>query len=308
MRGELYNITFQQMEAFLNIAKYRNLSKAAEAMYISQPSLSKTLQRFEEGIKIKLFTRGNHGVELTAEGEYLYPIMESLYENLNVAIDKAAGLADMYPKTIRIAMPATYDVSSGYTEAIRVINDFEVKHPEIMLIHSLGSFKELRQALDSQKVDLVVTLDSVVKNASNVSYKIISEFKMFLAIAADHPLSSKEVLPINELNSEIVYREGVNSREIDTAVTLGQCERMGFTPRSVEYVDNFQTLYHLILTKRGISICGRFDSIGKEGDIKFYPLDSSIVERFVIIAWSTNRLTQEAHKLVNSIKGDVING
>jgi DNA-binding transcriptional LysR family regulator len=45
----MYSITFQQMEAFLTAAKYLNLSKAADAMFISQSALSKTLQRFEEG-------------------------------------------------------------------------------------------------------------------------------------------------------------------------------------------------------------------------------------------------------------------
>ena len=51
----MYNITFQQMEAFLTAAKYLNLSKAADAMFVSQSALSKTLQRFEEGVELQLF-------------------------------------------------------------------------------------------------------------------------------------------------------------------------------------------------------------------------------------------------------------
>jgi DNA-binding transcriptional LysR family regulator len=67
---QLYNITFQQIEAFLTVGRYLNMSRAAESLYISQPTLSKALQRFESGIGFTVFNRNNQGVSLTPQGEY----------------------------------------------------------------------------------------------------------------------------------------------------------------------------------------------------------------------------------------------
>ena len=59
-------------KVFYNVAKYKSLSKAAEKLYISQPAISKSISKLEEGLEIKLFDRTSKGaVGLMADGEDL---------------------------------------------------------------------------------------------------------------------------------------------------------------------------------------------------------------------------------------------
>ena len=57
---------------FYAVANTGNISKAAKELYISQPAISKSIQKLEENIGIKLFDRSSRGVSLTPEGELLY--------------------------------------------------------------------------------------------------------------------------------------------------------------------------------------------------------------------------------------------
>ena len=57
---------------FYTVANTKNISKAAKELYISQPAISKSIQKLEESLGTKLFERSSRGVALTDSGELLY--------------------------------------------------------------------------------------------------------------------------------------------------------------------------------------------------------------------------------------------
>ena len=73
---------------FYAVANTGNISKAAKELYISQPAISKSIQKLEENIGIKLFDRSSRGVSLTPEGELLYAHVKSAFETLAIGEDK----------------------------------------------------------------------------------------------------------------------------------------------------------------------------------------------------------------------------
>ena len=62
---------------FYTVAKTGNISKAAKELYISQPAISKSIQKLEESMNCELFRRSSRGVSLTEEGELLYSPCQS---------------------------------------------------------------------------------------------------------------------------------------------------------------------------------------------------------------------------------------
>ena len=73
---------------FYAVANTGNISKAAKELYISQPAISKSVQKLEENIGVKLFERSSRGVVLTSEGELLYTHVKSAFETLTLGEDK----------------------------------------------------------------------------------------------------------------------------------------------------------------------------------------------------------------------------
>ena len=73
---------------FYTVAKAGNISKAARELYISQPAISKSIQKLEENTGCKLFLRSSRGVKLTPEGELLYSYVKNAFETLSLGEEK----------------------------------------------------------------------------------------------------------------------------------------------------------------------------------------------------------------------------
>ena len=69
---------------FYTVANAGNISKAAKELYISQPAISKSIQKLEENLGCKLFSRSSRGVVLTDEGQLLYGHVKEAFETLTL--------------------------------------------------------------------------------------------------------------------------------------------------------------------------------------------------------------------------------
>ena len=301
----MYNITFQQIEAFLIVSKHLNLSKAAESMFITQSALSKTLQRFEEGVDMQLFVRSNKGLTLTNEGKYLYSTLESLYNNMNKTIKAARNISGEYIRTLRIVAPSSFDAAGDYDRLKTIVRQYQERYPDVVLLESLCDFKELRQAIEFEEADLVFAQDFSLTGIPNIQSRRISRFRLYLSMSADHPLAATKDLTfdaatLEALGNEVFYTVPIPKEPTVLTNTLDKCRDIGFLPKKLEFVTNFQTLVHYIRKGKGMGICGRFDHLGYN-DLKYYPIPDAVDNSYVMVAWRTNGLTAEARDFIDLI-------
>ena len=80
---------------FYTVANAGNISKAAKELYISQPAISKSIQKLEENLGCKLFSRSSRGVVLTDEGQLLYGHVKEAFETLTLGEDKLKRSIDL---------------------------------------------------------------------------------------------------------------------------------------------------------------------------------------------------------------------
>jgi DNA-binding transcriptional LysR family regulator len=78
------NIDLELYKVFYNVAKCRNISMAAESLYISQPAVSKSIRKLEDIIGIELFSRNSRGVSLTTEGKVFFNYVEKAMKELDM--------------------------------------------------------------------------------------------------------------------------------------------------------------------------------------------------------------------------------
>jgi DNA-binding transcriptional LysR family regulator len=300
----VYNVTFQQIEAFLAIARYLNLSKAGEALYTSQPALSKTLKRFEEALGMRLFTRSNQGMALTLEGESLYAVLEPLYKTMDRSIEFVQKNSVSPLKTLRIVAPTSFDDAEGFELLKNTLNEFETRFPDVVINELLLDFKELRQALEFGSVDLVFTEDFGIRDLKSVSARRVSRFPMYLAMSGKHPLAQQSFLDIEALSDEVFYvLPMLDNEQEDVDNMIRSCRQLGFTPKRVEFMPNFATLVHAVKLGKGMSIFGRSKLIGFNGDLKYFPA-SSLLSPYIIVAWRTGRLSREAKNFLDMLPNE----
>lgn len=291
----MYNITFQQIEAFLMVARYLNMTRAAEKLYVSQPTLSKTLQRFEKGVGFPVFNRSNQGMSLTEQGECLYQSLDIMYGSMEAAIDRARDLDTAEKKRLRLVLPSAFDSIECFEPLRKAVERFRERYPEVIVEESLCDYTEMKRKIDLGAADLVFAYDFIVESLPDACSKRVCLCTSYLAMAADHPLAREEKLSLDQLRGETMYmmEGGSDQREMLTAI----CERMGFRPKEIVMVSNFITLMHMIQKREGLCLCPKLEGeLGK--NLRYYALDSLSGNVYYSVAWYPEKLSVQARNFL----------
>ena len=135
---------------FYTVANAGNISKAAKELYISQPAISKSIQKLEESLNCKLFSRSSRGVILTDEGNLLYSHVKEAFETLNTGEDKLRRSIELGVGHLQIG------VSSTLCKYILLpyLNEFIKQNPHISISISCQSTNDTLRLLDENKIDI----------------------------------------------------------------------------------------------------------------------------------------------------------
>lgn len=297
----MYNITLYQIYVFLSVAEHLNISKAADSLYISQPSISKTIRRLEDSTGFKLFIRNNRGLSLTPEGEYLYSKFAVPYSNIIQSIQYASRMSKKYGKTIQIGYPSTYDASQDYDKLRALIAGFAQINPDIELIENLYEFSELMHSLITGQSDIVFLPSFVLSDLRGISTKPVCRSRMCLAMSSSHKLASGDTLILPEPETEIFYTIPYNDDIAAISYTVSQLALYGIIPKEVRTVPNFQSLIRIIRQGKGMGLCGYFSKTSDSDKIKYYPMPITKNTPYLTAAWRTDDISPYAQAFVDMI-------
>lgn len=208
----MYN---HQLDAFIKTADLGSFSKAADAMYISSPSIIQQVNLLEESCGFKLFIRSNHGVKLTPAGRSLYEDAKTIIRLSQDALNKARRLAESSETTVRIGTSLLYKC--------RLLPDLwtriSEKHPELKIeILPMMEYQNRGEVFSA----LGVHFDLFEGIYGSAGWKGMCQFleldrtPICCAVAKNHRLAGMKKLTMQDLNGEYIVMpiEGV-SKEVD---------------------------------------------------------------------------------------------
>jgi DNA-binding transcriptional LysR family regulator len=145
-------INLEWYRIFLLTARYRNLTKAAQELHITQPSVSYAIKQLEEALGLKLFHRLSKGVELTEEGQALLEYVEQSFSILVSAQKHLQNLKQLSAGEIRIG------ASDSLIKHLILpqLNSFHREYPGIRIRLSHGKTPEITQRLKEGEIDCAV--------------------------------------------------------------------------------------------------------------------------------------------------------
>ena len=135
---------------FYTVANAGNISKAAKELYISQPAISKSIQKLEESLNCKLFSRSSRGVVLTTEGNLLYGHVKEAFETLCAGEDKLKRSIELGVGHLHIGVSSTL---CKYM-LMPYLKEFIKRNPHISISISCQSTNETLKLLDDNKIDI----------------------------------------------------------------------------------------------------------------------------------------------------------
>ncbi len=183
------------LRAFCQTARLGSVSRAAEALYVSQPAVTLQLQALEREMGVKLLERSGRRLTPTREGEALYELARPLVEGID-------GLDAAFRDQIRGMDAGELNVAAGSSTILyllpTIVEAFRRAQPGVRLtLHNVTGAGGLN-LLRSDDVDLAV--GSMIDVPADLSYAPIYNFDPMLITPIGHPLSEKRTLALEDLS------------------------------------------------------------------------------------------------------------
>jgi DNA-binding transcriptional LysR family regulator len=149
------NMDYRQLMFFVEVAKRRNFTKAAEELNIVQPAVSIAIKKLEEELNVKLFNRQDKKISLTSEGVVLLNHAENILSQFSSAKLEMEEMIGLTRGEVRIGVPIM--VGSYYFPDI--IIEFKEKYPSLNFsIHETGA-KEIANMISQGEIDMGIIAD-----------------------------------------------------------------------------------------------------------------------------------------------------
>ena len=191
---EDYMLELNQLEQLVTIEKCQTLSKAAEKLHISQPALSRSMQKLEEDLDISLFTRHRNKIEFNEDG---YLALEHAKKIISAAdeMKQALAYAAKSRHTISIGSCAPAPLWYIAPEISRMYSDYSI-------LSEMNSFEELEEGLADNKYQIIITTDDSFSEGI-ICRKYCNE-NLYVSLPPAHPLASRKELSLGDLNGQSV--------------------------------------------------------------------------------------------------------
>jgi DNA-binding transcriptional LysR family regulator len=237
-----------QIEAFLEVARRQNLSRAAEALFVSQPTLTARLQSLEAALGEQLFVRTRRGMRLTEAGDAFLPYAEHAVAALADGRERLSELRRGEAGRLVLGAPPTV---STYTLPA-LLARFSAAHPGVRLAIKTGTSEEILDMVLHDQVQL-----GIIRALANQEIETIPLFTDTLVLIAGpgHRLarsSPGRQARMADLAGEVLVLFGRSSSYLEfTTATFRQA---GVLPGSVLELDNIEAAKKMVERGLGVSL------------------------------------------------------
>ena len=182
------------LKYFLAVAKEGSITKAANYLHLTQPTLSRQLQDLERELGQKLLIRGQHNVTLTSEGHTLRQRAEEIIDMVDKTEQEFRSIKDVIAGTVYIG--------SGESHTIRlitdIIKDVQTEYPEIKFDLVSGNAQDITEKLDKGLLDFAVLIEPI--DISKYDYLTLPEKDRWgVVMKKDSPLAKKKSITYKDL-------------------------------------------------------------------------------------------------------------
>lgn len=269
---------FRQLEVFAAVAQYQSFSKAADALYLSQSTVSNHIKNLEKEVKKTLILRTTKHLQLTEEGVRFLPYVVRILET------KDAALEDLNGPEAQLLHIGASTIPSGYLLP-ELLSSYRQKHPEVCFSIYQGDSREIIEKV----LDGSIEVGFIGKDNTSPKCVSIPFCKDRLVIAAPAnahflKLRSQKCDIQTLLKEPVILREQGSGTQKAADLYL---EEMGVKRSSLNTAaetNDLEAIRKMIINGIGISICSYFSvqELEKQGQIIVFPLKTDIARQFYI--------------------------
>lgn len=284
----------RNLRYFLAVAREENMTRAAELLHVTQPTLSKALRSLEEELGKKLFTRHSFSIRLTDEGVLLRERAEDLVSMADKIEKEFVSLDDITGGELFLGLAESYLIKY-IADAIKALKE---RYPRLQYHITSGDTEQVADKLQKGILDFVVLAEE--PDTKKYDYLPFPEADVWgLVFPADDPLAEKKEIRIDNLIGRPLFcSEQAWGHEI--AAWAG--ERYG----QLHLEGSFRLSYNgSIFAKFGLGYLLTFDKlidVSPESGLVFVPLFPRLETKLYLVWKKYQAFTPIAEKFLNQMK------
>ncbi len=241
----MQTVELAQLEAFLQVAHHRSFSRAAESLFLTQPSVTARIQALERELGERLFERTGRSVTLTDAGRAFMPHAQRALTAVQEGADAIESVRHGDVGNIRIGASssiATYVLP-------KIVKKFREARPRVHIHLSTGNTEEIVEKLLSGDVHVAIT--RLTQHPEIESVHLCND-DLALVVSPEHPFAQKGRVTVIEAGREpfLFFERSSSYHSLIYSMFL----RVGVVPESVMELDSMETTKHMVEAGLGIAV------------------------------------------------------
>lgn len=296
-----YNMNLEKIRLFITVAERLSFTKAAEDMYISQPTLSRHISELEALLGIELFERTTRKVSLTPAGEQFLRESQEIMRRYDSLMERVSHLGEGISGSLTV----------GYLELFAqqylpgAIRAFRNKYPMVDFHLKDLPLESINRGLMEGKIDLgfVVNYEGNPKNPE-FEYSPLMSGEVVVVVGKDHALSGQDEIEPVKLKGERIFTFDRQKTPGLWDSIIKMCMSSGFTPDLVEEDFSPGAISILVRSGLGISIFTSMmiRGLDTENDLHAIRLQGQPITAELELAWRKDSYNPCIRNFVNIVR------
>jgi len=264
--GKPLHSSMNSLLVFHEVAKHKSFSKAAEALFISQPAVTKHIRNLELKVGMGLVQRGKGRFVLTDAGKILFKYTQKISSHLMEMENVLGNLQKDHHGLLKIG------TTESYSKCLipKLLSGFQNSFPSIKIALDVGNSEEIEKGLITYRSDLA--LIGVTKVSSKFEWIPFLREELVLIVSPIHPLGKRQMVSLKELEEYplIIRAKGSTTRRI----LLQAFKVLDIYPSLLIEANSSEFIKQWVSEGKGVSVIVKrtVEDEEKRGMIKTVPL------------------------------------
>ena len=281
------------MRYFQTVCRYGSITKAAEELFVSQPTISFCLKELEDEFGVKLFHRRHNRLVLTVEGQFFLDKVNYILQSVDSLATQMKNMGNNH-NHVKIAVPAM--ISTFLFP--RMFNTYAGLYPEVELEMLETGSLQARKLVDANSVDLGITiLDNAVTDTYNVVPLVSTE--LVFCVSKTHPLAGRTRISFKELADEHIIL--FKSDSYQNIFIKRAFSEVGVEPKILLYSSQLYTVKEFLSYGNAGAFLYR-QVAEMDSDLVCIPMEQPIIQDIVLIWSKISSLYSDAENFIQFAK------
>lgn len=279
-------MTLTELKYIVAVARERHFGRAAEACFVSQPTLSVAIKKLEDELGVVLFERGSSEVSLTASGERIVVQAQRVLDEAARVKELAKQGKDPLSGALRVGVIYTIGPYLLPTLIRQLVRDT----PQMPLLLNENLTVKLLELLKNGEIDAAIL--ALPLPESGVMIQPVYDEQFIVAVPRSHPWAKRRAVSADELKKETMLLLGSGHCFRDQVLEV--CPELARFSSGAEGIQktfegsSLETIRHMVASGLGVTVLPMSsvpEKLPRDSLISYVPFRKPVPDRRVVLAW-----------------------